>query len=298
MEVGGLEKLKKWLQDNITMFDKEAQENGCEPPKGILLVGVPGCGKSLTAKTLASFWKMPLLRFDLGAVFGSLVGESEANMRKALEIAESIAPCVLWVDEIEKGLSGMTSAISGDSGTSQRVFGTLISWMQERQKPVFFIATANDIKRISEKAPELLRSGRFDEIFFIDLPNQKERFEIFSIHLKKRKEDPSNFDLDKLAKITSGYSGSDIEQIIKDAKRKSYISQKKLTTEIIEETVHERLPTGVTMKETIEEMRKWAESRAKFASIDINEEKIKSLEEYEKTKNRLRTRIIKKSQED
>lgn len=287
-EIGGLEELKKWLDENNDMFDEKAADAGCDTPKGILLIGVPGCGKSLSAKVLASQWKMPLLRFDLSAVFGGLVGESEANMRKALEAAEAIAPCVLWVDEIEKGLSGMASATSGDSGTSQRVFGTLVSWMQERTSPVFFVATANDISRISNTAPELLRSGRFDEIFFVDLPNMEERKEIFSIHLRKRKEEPDRFDIKNLTKISSGFSGSDIEQIIKDAKRASFIKGEDLSQETIESAVANRLPMAVTMKEKIEELRDWAALRARLASKRENEEAIESLAEYEKKRGRRR----------
>jgi ATP-dependent 26S proteasome regulatory subunit len=281
-EVGGLEELKIWLDENRNMFDEKAIDAGCDMPKGILFVGVPGCGKSLTAKGLASKWKMPLLRFDLSSVFGGLVGESEANMRKALEAAESIAPCVLWVDEIEKGLSGMTSSSTGDSGTSQRVFGTLISWMQDRTSPVFFVATANDIFRISETSPELLRSGRFDEIFFIDLPNSEEREQIFRIHLEKRKEDPEQFNLKALSEDAKGFSGSDIEQAVKDAKRYSYITSKDLSQKIIEATVSSRLPTSITMKEKIEELRKWAALRAKLASRKKNLETIETIKEYEK----------------
>jgi SpoVK/Ycf46/Vps4 family AAA+-type ATPase len=287
-EIGGLEELKHWLDENDDMFDEKAAAAGCDIPKGILLIGVPGCGKSLSAKVLASQWKMPLLRFDLSAVFGGIVGESEANMRRALEAAESIAPCVLWVDEIEKGLSGMTSATSGDSGTSQRVFGTLVSWMQERTAPVFFVATANDISRISNTAPELLRSGRFDEIFFVDLPNSEERKEIFSIHLRKRKEDPDKFDLTELAKISVGFSGSDIEQTVKDAKRASFLLGEDLNDVTIKSSLANRLPVAVTMKEKIEELRDWAALRARLASKRENEEAIESLAEYEKKRGRRR----------
>ena len=287
-EIGGLDVLKKWLDENRKMFDEKAALAGCDTPKGMLLLGVPGCGKSLTAKAMASQWKMPLLRLDLGSVFGGLVGESEANMRRALDAAESIAPCVLWVDEIEKGLAGMTSAGSGDSGTSQRVFGNMITWMQERAAPVFFVATANDISRISTTAPELLRSGRFDEIFFVDLPNLEERKEIFGIHLQKRKEDPENFDLLILAGRTKGFSGSDIEQVVKDAKRQSFIAGKELSDTFLLDVVSDRLPVAVTMKEKIEELRKWASVRARLASKTENPEGIESMEEYEKRHPRRR----------
>lgn len=287
-EVGGLENLKSWLADNHKMFSQAAIDQGCDTPKGILLVGVPGCGKSLTAKTLASQWKMPLLRLDLSAVFGGLVGESEQNMRKVLNTAESVAPCVLWVDEIEKGLSGMTSTSSGDSGTSQRVFGSLISWMQDKEAPVFFVATANDISRIADSSPELLRSGRFDEIFFIDLPNQKEREEIFSIHLLKRNEQPGQLNTQKLGELTSGFSGSDIEQAVKDAKRNCFVNNNNITQEALEEAINFRLPVAVTMKHKIEELRKWAAAHAKFASVKKNEESIGSVDDFVKKRHSIR----------
>ena len=210
--VGGLEELKSWLAQRGKAFSEEARLFGLPNPKGLLLVGVPGCGKSLSAKAVAAEWNMPLLRFDLGRVFHGYVGESEETMRKALKTAEGVAPCVLWIDEIEKGLSGVQG--QGDGGTSARVFGTLLTWMEENEKPVFTIATANNIDGIP---PELLRRGRFDEIFFIDLPNDHERAHILRIHLVRRHRDYRDFDLAEIVRATAGYSGAELEQVIVSA---------------------------------------------------------------------------------
>ena len=208
-DIGGLEVLKAWLEKRRLAFSKKAREFGLPLPKGILLIGVPGTGKSLTAKAVGTLWQMPLLRLDVGKIFAGLVGSSEENMRTVIRTAEAIAPAILWIDEIEKGFSGTGSSGSTDGGTTSRVFGSFITWLQEKSSPVFVIATANDV---SQLPPELLRKGRFDEIFFCDLPSAKERKQIFDIHIRKKNRDPANFNLDKLVAASPEFSGAEIEQ--------------------------------------------------------------------------------------
>ncbi|MGH9335070.1 MAG: AAA family ATPase, partial [Vicinamibacteria bacterium] len=209
-DVGGLEVLKEWLRLRESAFSEAAREYGLPEPKGIALIGIPGTGKSLTAKMIAGLWNLPLVRLDIGALYGRFVGESEENARRALRLASTIAPCVLWIDELEKGISTGDS----DGGTSLRVLATLLSWMQEKTKPVFVVATANDITRLP---PELLRRGRFDEVFFLDLPTKPERAEIFEVHIEKRGRKPSAFDIEKLSAAAAGHVGAEIEQAIVDA---------------------------------------------------------------------------------
>jgi len=205
--VGGLQRLKAWLAKRRLAFSREARQFGLPVPKGVLFLGVQGCGKSLCAKAVSTLWRLPLLRLDMGRVFSSYVGTSEENVRRAIRIGESVAPAVLWIDEIDKGLSGAQSSSFSDSGTMARVFGTILTWLQEKQAPVFVIATANNVEILP---PELLRKGRFDEIFFVDLPNEAERTEIFAIHLAKRKRPPKAFDLDQLSRASQGFSGAEI----------------------------------------------------------------------------------------
>ena len=185
-DIGGMEVLKGWLNSRSPAFTEKAQRFGLPAPRGVLLLGVQGCGKSLTAKAVAQLWRLPLLRLDVGRIYSGIVGSSEQNIRRALQMAETVAPCVLWIDEIEKGLAGVQSSAMSDAGVTARIFGTINTWMQEKTKPVFVVATANDI---SQLPPELLRKGRFDEIFFVDLPAAEERKEIFEIHLRRRKRD-------------------------------------------------------------------------------------------------------------
>jgi len=206
-QIGGLDVLKDWLRLREQCFTQDAIDYGLRPPKGLLLVGIPGTGKSLTAKAVSGLWRQPLIRLDMGAVFGSLVGQSEENIRRALRLAETVSPCILWIDEVEKGLSGR----GGDSGTSARVFGTLLSWMEEREKPVFVVCTANNIFDIP---PEFSRAGRFDSIFFLDLPTSRERREIFKVHLLKRRPVIDGFDIDALVSECEGYVGAEIEQAV------------------------------------------------------------------------------------
>jgi SpoVK/Ycf46/Vps4 family AAA+-type ATPase len=229
----------------------------------VLLIGVQGCGKSLTAKAVAQLWRLPLLRLDVGRIFAGLVGSSEQNMRRAIQMSETVAPCVLWIDEIEKGLSGVQSSGMSDAGVTARIFGTLNTWMQEKTKPVFVVATANDI---SQLPPELLRKGRFDEIFFVDLPSEGERREVVEIHLRKRGRDPKGFDLDRLAKESDGFSGAEVEQAIISALYVAFEQSRDITTEDVSAAIKETVPLSMTMREDITMVRRWAKGRARPAS--------------------------------
>jgi SpoVK/Ycf46/Vps4 family AAA+-type ATPase len=263
--VGGMDFLKIWLEKRKQAYDFKAQLWKLPEPKGLLLLGVPGCGKSLTAKCIASLWNMPLLRLDIGKVFHGIVGSSEDNIRRAIATAEVVAPCVLWIDEIEKGLSGTQSSSVTDGGTTSRIFSTILTWMQEKTKPVFVVATANDISLLP---PELLRKGRFDEIFFVDLPNEEDRKNIFDIHLKKRNQKLENFELDKLAKESIGFNGAEIEECINEAMFTAYTknpNEPKLQITHLLDAIKDTAPLSQTMKEQIDFLRKWAKSRAKQA---------------------------------
>ncbi len=261
--VGGLDILKDWLFTRSSAFTQRAQSFGLPQPKGIMLLGVQGCGKSLTAKAVASLWKLPLLRLDIGAVFSGIVGSSEENMRKAIKTAENLAPIILWIDEIEKGLSGVQSSSFSDAGTASRVFSTFLTWLQEKTAPVFVIATANNIQQLP---PELLRKGRFDEIFFVDLPSLEERKEIFSIHIKKKKRSPEQFDLQALAAQSDGFSGAEIEQAIVSSLYDAFINNLDITTAGIQKSLKEAVPLSTTMKEQIDQTREWAKYRARPTS--------------------------------
>jgi len=261
--VGGLDCLKEWLATRAVAFTAKAKEFGLPEPKGILLIGVQGCGKSLTAKAVSNLWQMPLLRFDVARVFSGVVGSSEENIRRAIRTAESVAPVVLWIDEIEKALSGVQSSTFSDAGTSARVFGTLVTWLQEKTKPVFVVATANNISLLP---PELLRKGRFDEIFFIDLPDRTEREEIFAIHLRRRGRDPEKFDLAALAQESADYSGAEIEQAIISGMFTAFVASREVTTGDILASLRETVPLSRTMGEEIERLREWARTRTRPAS--------------------------------
>lgn len=262
-DVGGLDLLKDWLHKRTKSFTDKAREFGIPAPKGILILGVQGCGKSLVAKAVAEHWALPLLKLDVGRIFGSLVGQSEENIRKAIKVAESVAPCVLWADELEKGFAGMSGSGVSDSGTTARVFATFLSWMQDKTKPVFLIATANDVTVLP---PEMLRKGRFDEIFFVDLPDSKERQHILTIHLKRRKRDPANFELPKLATAMKGFSGAEIEQVIVGALNNAFDAGRELTQADLLEEADAIVPLSVMMREEIDELRTWAELRTRPAS--------------------------------
>lgn len=268
-DVGGLTNLKDWLIKRGRGFDKGAKDFGLTYPRGILLLGIPGTGKSLTAKAIGNEWHFPLLRLDMGKIFGGIVGESERNIREALNIAEAIAPSIVWIDEIEKGMSGISSSGSTDGGTTARVLGTFLTWMQEKTKPVFVVATANDI---SQLPPELLRKGRVDEIFFVDLPTETEREEIIKIHLKKKNRKPKDFNTKELAKKSKGFSGAELEEVVKEALFQAYDKEREVNDDDISEAINKTFPLSRTMHETIEKMRKWAKSRAVSASTDEPEE--------------------------
>jgi len=261
--IGGLAKLKTWLVNRANAFGQEARDYGLPEPKGLLLVGVQGCGKSLTAKAVASLWKLPLLRLDVGNLFGSYIGTSEENMRKAIKIAESLSPAVLWLDEIEKGFSGVSSSGFSDAGTTARVFATFLTWLQEKTKPVFVVATANSIEQLP---PEMLRKGRFDEIFFIDLPTLEERRSILNIHLSKRNRDPRHFAVDMLARECEGFSGAEIEQAIISALYDAFAERREIRTEDIVAAFRATVPLSTMMREQIDAFRAWAKDRARPAS--------------------------------
>ncbi len=269
-DIGGLENLKAWLAKRNNAWSPEASRYNVPAPKGVLVTGVPGCGKSLTAKAMSSMWGLPLLKLDLGKIFSGLVGSSEENMRRALSTAEAVAPSILWVDEIEKGLGGMGGP-SGDSGTSQRVFATFLTWMQEKEAPVFVIATANNIAGLP---PELLRKGRFDEIFFVDLPTRGERRQIFQVHLAKRMRGDyigsqltlDDSLLDHLADRTEGFVGAEIEQVVVSGLYEAFFARRPLRLSDLDYAIDSTVPLSVTQSETIVELRRWANVRAVAAT--------------------------------
>jgi SpoVK/Ycf46/Vps4 family AAA+-type ATPase len=267
-DVGGLETLKRWLAKRDGAWLAAAAEYGLPAPRGVLITGIPGCGKSLTAKAVAASWKLPLLRLDIGRVFSGLVGSSEQNVRTAIRTAEATSPCVLWVDEIEKGFA---VGAGGDSGTSSRVFGTFLTWMQEKTRPVFVIATANNIEGLP---PELLRKGRFDEVFFVDLPTRVERMSIWAVHLKRRLRNPAVAGslvvddpmLAELCALTEGYSGAEIEQAVVGALFEAFSARRPLVKDDLVRAVVNMVPLSVTQAERISALRAWAETRAVAAT--------------------------------
>jgi AAA+ superfamily predicted ATPase len=265
--VGGLENLKAWLNKRTTAFTDSARAFGLPPPRGIMLLGIQGCGKSLCAKAASELWKLPLLRFDIGRMFGSLVGSSEENMRRAIQTAESVSPAILWVDEIDKAFAGTSNSGASDGGTASRVFGTFLTWLSEKTSPVFVIATANNIAHLPA---ELLRKGRLDEIFFVDLPTEEERAEIFRIHLDRRGRDAAKFDLPRLARSCEGFSGAEIEQAIISALFDAFSVGTDLTDELLMCAILETVPLSKTMSEELQRLRSWAQGRARRASGERN----------------------------
>lgn len=261
--VGGLERLKAWLQQRGMAFSQKARDFGLPEPKGILLLGVQGCGKSLAAKATASLWNLPLLKLDVGRIFDSYLGSSEKNIREAIKVAEALSPNILWMDEIDKAFAGAGSQHAGDSGVSARVFGTFLTWMQEKTSPVFVFATANNIENLP---PELLRKGRFDEIFFIDLPTAAERKSIFHIHLKKRGRKPEHYPLDALVKDAEGFNGAEIEQLVISGLYRAFAEGRELEEGDMRMEIRETVSLSVTYKEKIDALRQWAEKRARQAS--------------------------------
>ena len=252
-DVGGLKNLKQWLSYRRAVFHGEGAQYGLDAPKGVLLLGVQGCGKSLAAKAVAGVWNVPLLRLDFASLYNKYMGETERNLRESLRTSELMAPCVLWVDEIEKGL-----ATSDDDGVSRRILGTLLTWMAEKKKPVFIVATANDVTALP---PELLRKGRFDELFFVDLPDTESRRIIFDIQMKRRKLDPSRFDLARLAAATEGFSGSEIEQAVVASLYAAMAQGRPIATQHILQEVAQTKPLSVLMAEKINWLRNWAAER-------------------------------------
>jgi SpoVK/Ycf46/Vps4 family AAA+-type ATPase len=267
--VGGLDELKKWLKQRSNAFTERARKYGLPQPKGMLILGVPGCGKSLIAKTTARLWSLPLLRLDMGRVYdGSMVGRSEANLRNALKTAESISPAILFIDELDKAFAGTAGSADSDGGTSSRIFGSFLTWMQEKNSPVFVMATANRVERLPG---EFLRKGRFDEIFFVDLPTPEERAEIFKIHLQKRDRDAERFDLEQLAKIADGFSGAEIEQAIIAAMYDAFAQNREFTQLDIIAAIKSTLPLSRTMTEQVSALRDWARNRARPAAASFAE---------------------------
>lgn len=260
-DVGGLTLLKDWVRKRSVAFSDEARRFGLPPPKGVLLLGVQGCGKSLCAKAISQVWNLPLLRLDMGRIFSSYVGSSEENMRRAIVTAESVAPAILWIDEIEKAFAG-TRGGDSDAGASSRVFATFLTWLQEKTAPVFVIATANTIATLP---PELLRKGRLDEIFFVDLPTDEERRQIFRIHIRQRGRDPETLDLARLATLSDGYSGSEIEQAVVAALYDAFDQGRELEAGDLEKALSQSVPLSTTMREEIDTLRDWAAPRARPA---------------------------------
>lgn len=259
--VAGLSRLKAWLEKRRIAFSEPARARalGLPAPRGLLLTGVQGCGKSLAARSVAGTFGMPLLRMDPGALYTKYFGESESNLRTALRTAEAIAPCVLWIDEIEKAFS---SRDDSDGGTSRRILGTFLTWLQDKSQTVFVIATANDI---SQLPPELLRKGRFDEVFFVDLPSPEVRAHLFALHLATRRQDPSTFDMDALTNATQGFSGAEIEQAVVSSLYSALSANRRLDNQILLAELAETQPLSVTMAEKVQALRAWARDRTVLA---------------------------------
>lgn len=262
-DIGGLDNLKDWLLRRGGAFSEKARQYGLPHPRGLLLIGIQGTGKSLTAKAIAHHWHLPLLRLDVGRLFAGLVGESESRTRQMIQVAEALAPCILWIDEIDKAFSGLGS--KGDAGTTSRVFGTFITWLAEKTSPVFVVATANDIQALP---PEILRKGRFDEIFFVGLPIQEERKAIYEVHLTRlRPHNIKNYDTDRLAYETPDFSGAEIEQTLIEAMHIGFSQNRDFTTDDILEAASQIIPLARTAQEQIEKLREWAAAgRARLAS--------------------------------
>jgi len=263
-DVGGLENLKHWLGQRRGAWEDSAREFGLEPPRGMIILGVQGCGKSLCARAVAGEWKLPLVKFDTSAVYDKYIGETEKRIRKVFQVAEGLAPCVLWIDELEKVFAGSgPDSASADAGVSSRLLASFLSWMQDRRAPVFVAATCNNVTVLP---PELIRKGRFDELFFVDLPNQAERKHIFSIQLAKRKRNPPDFDLEKAAAAANGYSGAEIDAAVQGALYAAYSEKKQLASQSLIDALAQTVPLSTTRAEEITALREWARTRAVPAS--------------------------------
>jgi ATP-dependent 26S proteasome regulatory subunit len=262
--VGGLDNLKAWLVQRQTSWEADARQFGLEPPKGVIILGVQGCGKSLCARAIAGEWKLPLVKFDTAVVYDKYIGETEKRIQKVFKVAEGLAPCVLWIDELEKVFAGSgPDSASADAGVSSRLLASFLSWMQDRRAPVFVAATCNNVTVLP---PELIRKGRFDELFFVDLPNTAERKQIFSIQLTKRKRNPSGYDLDRIAAAAKGFSGAEIESVVQTALYSAYSRKQELSTEDLLTALSSTVPLSTTRAEEIAELRAWAKTRAVWAS--------------------------------
>ena len=263
--VGGLENLKKWLAQRYGTWEEGAREFGLEPPRGMIILGVQGCGKSLCARAVAGEWKLPLVKFDTAAIYDKFVGETEKRIQKMFKVTEQLAPCVLWIDELEKVFAGSgPDSASADAGVSSRLLASFLSWMQERMAPVFVAATCNNVTVLP---PELIRKGRFDELFFVDLPNQSERNQILAIQLSKRKRNPANYDLDRIAAAAHGYSGAEIDAAVQGAMYATYSQRTDVSTQALLDALKATVPLSTTRAEEIGALRDWAKDRAVPASV-------------------------------
>jgi SpoVK/Ycf46/Vps4 family AAA+-type ATPase len=263
--VGGLDNLKRWLAQRRGTWEDAARDFGLEPPRGAIILGVQGCGKSMCARAIAGEWKLPLVKFDTAAIFDKYIGETEKRIQKVFRVAEGLAPCVFWIDELEKIFAGSgPDSASVDAGVSSRILAAFLSWMQDRKAPVFVAATCNNVSALP---PELIRKGRFDELFFVDLPNQAERKQIFAIHLKRRKRNPAEFDLDQVAAAARGYSGAEIEAAVQTALYAAFSSKQTVSTQGLLDALKATVPLSITRSEEIQELRAWARQRAVPASV-------------------------------
>ncbi len=263
--VGGLDNLKRWLAQRRGTWEDAAREFGLEPPRGAIILGVQGCGKSMCARAIAGEWKLPLVKFDTAAIFDKYIGETEKRIQKVFRVAEGLAPCVFWIDELEKIFAGSgPDSASVDAGVSSRILAAFLSWMQDRKAPVFVAATCNNVSALP---PELIRKGRFDELFFVDLPNQAERNQIFAIHLRRRKRNPTEFDLDQVATAAGGYSGAEIEAAVQTALYAAFSTKQAVSTQGLLDALRATVPLSVTRSEEIQELRAWASQRAVPASL-------------------------------
>ncbi|MGC2198313.1 MAG: AAA family ATPase [Terriglobales bacterium] len=263
--VGGLDNLKRFLAQRRGSWEEQARAFGLDPPRGVIILGVQGCGKSMCARSIAGEWKLPLVKFDTAAVYDKYIGETEKRIQKVFQVAEGLAPCVLWIDELEKVFAGSgPDSASADAGVSSRLLASFLSWMQDRKAPVFVAATCNNVSALP---PELIRKGRFDELFFVDLPNQAERKQIFAIQLSRRKRNPAEFNLDRIAAAARGYSGAEIESVVQTALYSAYSQKQQLADQHLLEAIRATVPLSTTRAEEIEALREWAAKRAVPASI-------------------------------
>jgi ATP-dependent 26S proteasome regulatory subunit len=267
--IGGLENLKRWLEQRRGAWEQPARDFGLEPPRGVIIMGVQGCGKSLCARAIAGEWKLPLVKCDTAALFDKYVGGTEKHIKRLFQVCEELAPAVLWIDEMEKVFAGSEpGSASSDAGVSARLLGSFLSWMQDRTAPVFIVATSNNVTALP---PELIRKGRFDELFFVDLPNTSERRAILALHLSRHKQNPAAFDLDKLAAATEGYSGAELDAAVQTAMYASFSTKKPVNTEAVLQALHCTVPLSATRAEEIQALRQWAQHRAVPASLPESE---------------------------